>query len=477
MTNGTPVYPIEPVLGIQRFAAIRVSFPDENFTVSQELLSQRIDLLSDYFSNVSYGRVSIDVTFDKEVCKLSKNSTYYSDILLEGPKQMELVNESLLSASASMNLTGFMRFIIFCAGEDISIHPNATGFWPFAYFVPQVFGYRTAPIIGYVCVVTESSPLGVLAHEVAHTFGLPDLYNISVRDRAYESDNLVGAWFLMGTGNLNPSDLGTIPAQPSAWEKIQLGWLNDSQVACPLPSTQTIVRLKAIETGIGVVALRIGLGGTWLMGEFKEKIGYDSGLPYDGGLVLYYVDGSKTSGGGIIRVVGGVYGYHFSGLTLRVPADRVSYSEETVFIDKSLNVSIVPLVEYNNTIVLLVGPEYVGLLATNASKALRDAIEFRDSLRISISERTGTTPKFNETDAVIEEGWRKYSEGDFSGAQEIALHALMTARAEYERIMLWLRINGLIILAVLFGISTGLVFILVRFMRFVYGNAKRLVEA
>jgi M6 family metalloprotease-like protein len=475
--NDAPFYPLEPVLGLQKFMAVRVSFPDRNFTADQETLLERIGLLGDYFFNVSYGHVSINVTFVRETCQLNKNSTYYSDSSLEGPKQMELVNDSLLLAGIMTNLTGFTRFILFCAGDDITIHPNATGFRPFAYFTPQVFGYRSAPIVGYACVVTESSPLGVLAHEVGHTFGLPDLYNASIWDRGYEADNLVGAWFLMGTGSLNPGGLGTIPAHPSAWEKIHLGWIDSSQVVCRLSGTQVVVRLNSTESGVGVIVLKIGSGATYLLAEFKKRTGYDSGLPYEGGLVLYRVNESEVTGRGIIKVVDGVHGWYDSGFTLRIPDDRVFFPRETIFTDASLNVSIIPLKKYNNTIVLLVGSEYIGLVAENTSRALVEAIKFRDDLRLDISEKTGMMVRLNETDAVIEEGWKKYSEANFSEALRLAYRAWGVAKGEQVRFLLWIHINGFIILAILLVVSSAVALVVAESLRFIYMKVKRFVEA
>lgn len=66
------------------------------------------------------------------------------------------------------------------------------------------------------CDVTQIMPIGTVAHETGHGFGLPDLY-----DTGFSSEG-VGEYSLMGAGNY------TSPFSPSrmdAWSLSQLGWV------------------------------------------------------------------------------------------------------------------------------------------------------------------------------------------------------------------------------------------------------------
>jgi immune inhibitor A len=87
---------------------------------------------------------------------------------------------------------------------------NATGVW--------VFDYTIQP---------ENGGLGVFAHEYAHDLGLPDLYDTSGNTGGAE--NSTAFWTLMSSGaNIGdggPDGIGDAPTDLSAWELLQLGWL------------------------------------------------------------------------------------------------------------------------------------------------------------------------------------------------------------------------------------------------------------
>src|SRR5207244_2344567 len=66
------------------------------------------------------------------------------------------------------------------------------------------------------CTGADIMPIGTVAHETGHGFGLPDLYDTS------DSTEGVGRWSLMGAGNFSsPSS----PARMDAWSLSQLGWV------------------------------------------------------------------------------------------------------------------------------------------------------------------------------------------------------------------------------------------------------------
>src|SRR5436309_7220663 len=69
---------------------------------------------------------------------------------------------------------------------------------------------------GTSCDATQIMPIGTVAHETGHAFGLPDLYDTG------GSTEGVGRWSLMGAGNFSsPSS----PARMDAWSLSQLGWV------------------------------------------------------------------------------------------------------------------------------------------------------------------------------------------------------------------------------------------------------------
>lgn len=82
----------------------------------------------------------------------------------------------------------------------------------------KISDYILEPGVGGAssCDVTQIMPIGTVAHETGHGFGLPDLY-----DTGFSSEG-VGEYSLMGSGSY------TSPLSPSrmdAWSLSQLGWV------------------------------------------------------------------------------------------------------------------------------------------------------------------------------------------------------------------------------------------------------------
>jgi immune inhibitor A len=71
----------------------------------------------------------------------------------------------------------------------------------------------------------ENGGLGVFAHEYGHDLGLPDHYDLTGTD----AENSTGYWTLMSDGawlGRGKQEIGDLPGGMTAWDKLQLGWLN-----------------------------------------------------------------------------------------------------------------------------------------------------------------------------------------------------------------------------------------------------------
>jgi len=80
--------------------------------------------------------------------------------------------------------------------------------------------------IGDYTVEPENGGVGVFAHEFGHDLGLPDEYDTSGNTGGAE--NGTGWWTPWSQGSYGTvsQDLGSFPVDASAWDKLQLGWLN-----------------------------------------------------------------------------------------------------------------------------------------------------------------------------------------------------------------------------------------------------------
>ncbi|MFF3512247.1 immune inhibitor A domain-containing protein [Streptomyces sp. NPDC002573] len=134
------------------------------------------------------------------------------------------------------------HFQIVHAGEDESAGGGAQGedaIWAHRWYAYGTDAGRTGPDtsklggtqigdtgvwVGDYTVQPENGGLGVFAHEYGHDLGLPDNY-----DTTGNADNSTGFWDLMSSGSwlgTGKHSIGDTPGDFTAWDKLQLGWLN-----------------------------------------------------------------------------------------------------------------------------------------------------------------------------------------------------------------------------------------------------------
>src|SRR5690606_3912654 len=89
----------------------------------------------------------------------------------------------------------------------------------------------------------------------------------------------------------------------TAFERWQLGWLDDEQILCLPSGVETEVSLTAIEQPGGLKALVTPLDDSRLLVvESRRALGYDQALEQPGALV-YIVDANISSGYGPMQVL------------------------------------------------------------------------------------------------------------------------------------------------------------------------------
>ncbi|MGW4200425.1 immune inhibitor A domain-containing protein [Streptomyces sp. NPDC004726] len=148
------------------------------------------------------------------------------------------------------------HFQIVHAGEDESAGGGAQGgdaLWAHRWYAYGTDAGRTGPAnnkaggtqigdsgiwVGDYTVQPENGGLGVFAHEYGHDLGLPDHYDTSGR-----GENSTGFWTLMSSGSwlgAGKDSIGDLPGDMTAWDKLQLGWLNYTKGRAATESTHTL---------------------------------------------------------------------------------------------------------------------------------------------------------------------------------------------------------------------------------------------
>jgi immune inhibitor A len=179
---------------------------------------------------------------------------------------------------------GFVdAFIIVHAGSGGEQTGNAGDIWSHKSVLPAAMSADGTQIFAYL-TVPEDCKIGVCAHELGHLlFGLPDLYDT---DNTSEG---IGNWCLMAGGTWNGN--GDIPAHPSAWCKVQQGWVGVTNV-----TLNSSISFPDVKTSHNVHRLwKDGAGGSeYFLVENRQRAKFDAGLPGDG-LLVWHIDDAQPN--------------------------------------------------------------------------------------------------------------------------------------------------------------------------------------
>lgn len=178
---------------------------------------------------------------------------------------------------------GFVdAFIVVHAGRGGEQTGHAGDIWSHKHVLPAAMPADGKQIYAYL-TVPEDAKLGVCAHELGHLlFGFPDLYDTD------GSSEGIGDWCLMSGGSWNGG--GDIPAHPSAWCKVNQGWVGTSNV-----TTSGTVSLPDVKTSHTVHRLwKNGAGGSeYFLLENRQRSGFDAQLP-GAGLLVWHIDETQA---------------------------------------------------------------------------------------------------------------------------------------------------------------------------------------
>lgn len=131
----------------------------------------------------------------------------------------------------------------------------------------------------FFTLTPEAASVGLIAHELGHLLGLPDLYDTDGGSAG------LGRWSLMASGHLLEG--GDRPADLDAWSKVELGFADVNYLVI----NERDLRISPVaQTGHVYRAWRGGLGSSeYFLIENRPQTGVDAALP-GGGLLVYHVD-------------------------------------------------------------------------------------------------------------------------------------------------------------------------------------------
>lgn len=236
--------PSLPSLGTDRVLVFAIDFPDYKFgknNIDEKVESicfgsedtsssaYPMESVSAYFERSSYGRLHLQGDVFKYTAK--NKIGYYSD--QSGKKLAEEVmaayEDKLDFSKYDVDSNGVLDSLAIILPEDVieidDDNNNVPDWW--SYSVPYYGSGRYDGLkIGTFCIVTNklSDPAGLnnkLSHELCHAMGLPDYYK-------YSSNSYNDTQGMSGSAGYELMDEGN--GDLSAFSKIMLGWIKDSEV-------------------------------------------------------------------------------------------------------------------------------------------------------------------------------------------------------------------------------------------------------
>jgi M6 family metalloprotease-like protein len=313
--SGQP--PRTMVVGTDDIVVVPIEFSNRNHASGRDLSyfdtmfnNPSGPSVNGFYRENSYGLFGVQGTVTNWV-RSSRTMENYGDDSTSGVDDQNgaiyrLVVEAVTLANPFVDFSQFDRdgdgvvdhiVIVHAGGAQESTPTSETLIWSHRWAV--VDGNPTVPgdqrlvadgvqIYGYI-MISEDSPIGVVAHEFGHDLGLPDLYDTD------GSSLGVGEWDVMGTGSWNaipPNRQGTSPAHFGAWAKAILGWLTPIEVTAPLLDWE-IPAVETLGTVFRLTIKQTGNGDEYFLVENRQPIGFDAALP-GSGVLIWHVDDSMV---------------------------------------------------------------------------------------------------------------------------------------------------------------------------------------
>ena len=248
-----------------------------------------------YFYENSYGGLSVSGELTTLWLQSSQTMDYYGadgtggidnkngPIYALVTEAVRLADQDLDFSRFDRDLDGFIDHLcVVHAGQGQENSTNRNTIWSHRWYdfdEPKADGVTA----GFYTMLSEYSPVGVFAHELAHDMGLPDLY-----DYGYDSFG-AGSWDLMATGSW--ANNGNTPAHLSAWCKYRLGWVEPEVVT----GSRQNLSLPRIEDTALAFRLDINPPNEYFIIENRQKSGWDAYLPGAGLLVWHIDEGARNN--------------------------------------------------------------------------------------------------------------------------------------------------------------------------------------
>ena len=285
---------LAPSIGVLNMMVLFVDFDDVPATKLVDSIFAIINpIVPNFFEEISYGRMELNLNPHMEWLRLSKPSAHYGAGIYKGQSHLDFIQEAVDLANDKVDFSETHTVLVISNPEAkaIALGPTFKSRDPDYHIKADGASISTGITSGYDLNYWG----GIwLAHEMGHTFGLPDLYHFGNE----KWNKYVGTMGLMGVCDAKAPGY-------FAFERWVLGWIDDDQIYCH-ESGEVTVEIEAIEKTGGTKAVVVSIDSTTaLVVESRRKLGFDKHMPKEGALV-YVVNTALPGGSGPIQIKPGV---------------------------------------------------------------------------------------------------------------------------------------------------------------------------
>ena len=445
--------------GEQKTIVILAQFPDIKHHFTREYVHRRVFVeLNEYLNEASYGRTWLTGDTTQKWYTMPKEASDYDAVMEAGVRMwfsdwrkwadniVPMVHDAINLADRDVDFSKFRRtIVVFGIQTEGTAWYAVGGGGGTGALAGLALKTPSGQVIRGACMVNADAHLGMFAHEFIHQLGgfeggiyydslndmrgklrvAVDLYDIEPylipRGDFYGVvgyyPRYFGPWDPMSQHTADPK---RPPALPSAFTKLRLGWIADSQVATAKPGEASTLGLDPLELPTsGSLALKIPLSPfRYYLIENRQQVGFDSVLPSSGVLVYTVDDNVRELTTGIIKLVDA----NPSVPRFGDAAFDTRRGKNSTFIDSRNNLAIILLAKTDLS---------YNIHVTTAKESGR-ALTVRDSLStaenaILQAEHDGRTVGIDEAKLALQQAAKAFSDGDYDKAENMSRTAKSAA--------------------------------------------------
>ncbi|MBD5797084.1 metalloprotease [Bacillus pseudomycoides] len=300
---------VTPVSGPQKLLVVLIGFTDVDIAYSDNDWNNRFfaanqKSVKNYYNEVSNGKAQItpaSETYGAQNDGVVKVKLDYAHPDTSGKDIRTVITDALDKADPKVNFASFdtnndqvinskdsFYIVTVLAGNEEASGDPGPNIWAHKWYAPNT-NHDGVTVSGLYTTQGEKqfghmATIGVTAHELGHSFGLPDLYG---------TNNHVGGLSIMANGawnSLQGEEQGATPDHMDAWSKVKLGFVTPTVV-----NTTNNFTLNAIPNNYNVLKIPLK-DNTYFLVENREKVGYDASLPTNsGGIAVWHIDESMIN--------------------------------------------------------------------------------------------------------------------------------------------------------------------------------------